>query len=66
MVPLLERATGLFKGRLNCHGPLGTGRYSAAIEGRASETIAKILAGHKIGGMSRAYRFFRPINCAEA
>ncbi len=21
MVPLLEHATGLFKGRLNCHGP---------------------------------------------
>ena len=28
------------------------GAYSAAIEGGASETIAKILAGHKISGMS--------------
>ena len=31
------------------------GAYSAAIEGGASETIAKILAGHKISGMSDAY-----------
>ena len=25
MVPLLEHATGLFKGRLNCHGPFPAG-----------------------------------------
>ncbi len=42
------------------------GAYSAATEGGASETIAKILAGHKIGGMNDAYRFFRPINGAAA
>ena len=33
----------------------GDRAYSAAIEGGASETIAKILAGHKISGMSDAY-----------
>ena len=31
------------------------GAYSAAIQGGATETIAKILAGHRIGGMSDAY-----------
>lgn len=31
------------------------GSYSAAIRGGASETVAKILAGHKIKGMSDAY-----------
>jgi len=31
------------------------GAYTAAIRGGASETMAKILAGHKIGGMSDPY-----------
>lgn len=34
---------------------LRDGAYTAAIQGGASETVAKILAGHKIGGMSDAY-----------
>ncbi len=36
MVPLLEHETGLFKGRLNCHGPGFVGRALevAAILGR--------------------------------
>ena len=42
------------------------GAYSAAIEGGASETIAKILAGHKISGMSDAYIKRNPKMVAEA
>ncbi len=42
------------------------GAYTAAIEGGASETIAKILAGHKISGMSDAYIKRNPKMVAEA
>jgi len=42
------------------------GAYSAAIEGGATETIAKILAGHKISGMSDAYIKRNPKMVAEA
>ena len=42
------------------------GAYSAAIEGGASETIAKILAGHKISGMSDAYIKRNPKMVADA
>ena len=42
------------------------GAYTAAIEGGASETIAKILAGHSISGMSDAYIKRNPRMVAEA
>lgn len=42
------------------------GAYSAAIQGGVSETMAKILAGHKISGMSDAYIKRNPKMVAEA
>lgn len=42
------------------------GAYSAAIQGGASETIAKILAGHKISGMNDAYIKRNPMMVADA
>ncbi len=42
------------------------GAYSAAIEGGATETIAKILAGHKITGMGDAYIKRNPKMVADA
>ncbi len=53
MVPLLERATGLFKGRLNCQGPLGLGlrRFGAQladgdVQVRAVDTPINLYSGH--------------------
>jgi hypothetical protein len=48
--------------------PLSTafGYISAAIQGGASETVAKILAGHKIKGMSDAYVKRNPSMVREA
>ncbi len=42
------------------------GAYTAAIQGGATETITKILAGHKIKGMSDAYIKRNPLMVADA
>ena len=52
--------------RIRCQSTPASAEYSASIEGGASETIAKILAGHKISGMSDAYIKRNPKMVANA
>jgi len=48
------------------HAHIRDGGYTAAIRGGASETLAKLLAGHKIKGMADSYIKRDPMMVADA
>ena len=46
--------------------PRRAGAYSAAVQGRADITHIRILAGHRVGGMSDAYIMANPAMVSDA